>query len=137
MKVALKNVVDDFAIYAVEQGLLTKVQTIFAPASIFSLSEDIIQDIAGETEDSVAERDVSTTKLAILKKALDVLKRLDRRQSQGMSEVSPFINIVLTVFEYRPTCNPIKSGRARDYESPLTKAISKTEQILDWLAKTA
>lgn len=85
-KVALKNFIDDFAIYAVEQELLVKVQAIFTPNTIFTLQEDMIQDIAGETEDSIVERDSSTTKLATLKKALDVLKRLDRGHTQGTFE---------------------------------------------------
>lgn len=82
-KVALKNFIDDFAIYAVEQELLVKVQTIFTPATIFTLREDLIHDIAGETEDAIVERASSTAKLATLKKALDVLKRLDRGHTHG------------------------------------------------------
>lgn len=77
-QVAIKSFVDDFAIYAVEQELLVKVQTVFTPTIIFTLPEDVIEDIAGETEDSKMERKGSTRKLATLKKTLDVLKRLDR-----------------------------------------------------------
>lgn len=80
---ALKNFIDDFATYAVEQDLLVKLETIFTPTKIFSMSEDIIEDIAGETEESKVERESSMTKLATLKKALEVLKRLDRGQTQG------------------------------------------------------
>lgn len=83
IQVALKKFVDDFATFAVEQDLLVKLETIFTPAKIFTISEDVIEDIAGETEESKMERESSTTKLATLKKALEVLKRLDRGQTQG------------------------------------------------------
>lgn len=94
LQVALKKFVDDFAVYAVEHDLLAKVETLFTPATIFSLSEEMIEDIAGETEDSKLERESSTSKLASLQKALDVLKRLDRGHTHGM--LNPF-NVISTL----------------------------------------
>lgn len=55
-----------------------KLETIFVPSAIYYLKDDVVGDIAGETEESKEERDSSTAKLETLKKALDVLKRLDR-----------------------------------------------------------
>lgn len=74
----MQKFIDDFAIYAVEQDLLAKLETIFTHATIFKLSTELVEDIAGETEESKTERDSSATKHTILKKALDILRRLDR-----------------------------------------------------------
>lgn len=43
----------------------------------------MVEDIAGETEESKLERASSVAKLGTLKTTLDVLKRLDRGQTQG------------------------------------------------------
>lgn len=80
-KVAQKQFVDDFANYAVEQDLMIKLESIFAPGSIFGLDESTIEDIAGETEESKVEREQSSNKMTTLKQALDVLERLDRRST--------------------------------------------------------
>lgn len=81
-QVALKNVVDDFAEYAVQQNLLNKVETLFPPSTIFKLEEGTIEDIAGETEESKKERALYTRKLGALRTALDILQQLDRGRAK-------------------------------------------------------
>lgn len=74
----MKNFVDDFAIYAVEQEVMETVPKIFNPVTVLALDDDVIEEIAGETEESKMERKSSTAKLESLKSALDALRRLDR-----------------------------------------------------------
>ncbi|KAK5070463.1 hypothetical protein LTR64_000134 [Lithohypha guttulata] len=83
-EVALKNLVDDFAIYAVEQALMGQLEGLFPPSKIFQLSDDVVQDIADENEDIRNERALYTKKLKTLNNALDVLKRLDRGSSRNV-----------------------------------------------------
>lgn len=61
--------------------------SLFTPTTILTLDEDLIEDMAGETEESKLERSSSTQKLDTLKQALDVLKRLDRG---NVASTSPF-----------------------------------------------
>lgn len=77
MKVALKKVVDDTSVLAVEECLIQQLPTVFIPETVFSLSDDVIQRIAGETEESVAERERSTARLRVLETGLRDLSRLN------------------------------------------------------------
>ncbi|KAK5936896.1 hypothetical protein PMZ80_010834 [Knufia obscura] len=129
-KVALKYFTDDFAISAVEQALLTKVESLFSPAAILTLEEDLIEDIAGETEESKLERTSSTQKLGTLKQALDVLKRLDRGNVASMSPISllsgpePKENLKLTPSDRRDEVLTAKAGAA---DTARTIAAAKRE----------
>lgn len=78
LKVALKQFVDDFAIHAVEQALLARIEELFTPGSIFELEGELIAGIAGETKESQIERESSEAKLRMSRDALETLKRLDR-----------------------------------------------------------
>lgn len=134
--------------------MLAKLETIFTPAKIFTISEDIIEDIAGETEESKVERESSTTKLATLKKALEVLKRLDRGQTQGHSKpqtvkVEHLTNICDRVSEDASCVDlPLETPHSdtRDYwlKSNLDHSLSRKEKgklgpeerrrsVLEWL----
>lgn len=79
----MKNFVDDFAIYAVEHEVMERVPTIFSPATVFELPDDVVEEIAGETDESKMERGSSNAKLATLKSALDALRRLDHGNTQS------------------------------------------------------
>jgi len=89
--------VDDFANYAVEQDLMIKLESIFAPNSIFGLDESTIQNIASETKESKTEREQSTKKMETLKLALDVLERLDRRNTVGRFSFRSLLSVPTTV----------------------------------------
>lgn len=75
---AREKFIDDFAIQCVEEALLDKVKDAFNPRITYSLDKELVEDIAGETEESRVERAASMTKQASLEQALKVLKRLDR-----------------------------------------------------------
>jgi len=63
---------------------VAKVENLFSPDSIFKLEDELIRDVAGETEESQIERDSSTRKLDILKKAMHILKRLEQGHNQSI-----------------------------------------------------
>jgi hypothetical protein len=77
MKVALKKVVDDISVLAVEECLIQRLPTLFTPETVFNLDEDVIQRIAAESEESAAERERSTRRLRILETGLRDLSRLN------------------------------------------------------------
>ncbi|RMD44512.1 hypothetical protein DV735_g726, partial [Chaetothyriales sp. CBS 134920] len=70
-EVALKRIIDDFSIYAVEVWLLDKLPSLFDPETILGLDNERITKIAGESEDSVKERKTLTAKLEALKSTQD------------------------------------------------------------------
>lgn len=74
----MKFVVDDFGIHVIEECLLQKLPEIFTPSTVIGLADDIIEQVAAESEESKIERASCEGKLEILQRALSVLRRLDR-----------------------------------------------------------
>ena len=74
----MKFVVDDFGIHVIEECLLQKLSEIFTPSTVIGLADDIIEQVAAESEESKIERASCEGKLEILQRALSVLRRLDR-----------------------------------------------------------
>lgn len=77
MKVALKKVVDDISVLAVEECLIQQLPTLFMPEAVFNMDDDIIRGIAAESEESAAERERSTVRLRVLEMGLRDLSRLN------------------------------------------------------------
>ena len=84
-QVALKNVIDAFCMYAVDVCLLDPLPTIFTPEKVLMLDDKAIALIAGETQESITERDRLTKKLGVLMHTQKVLQRLDRHKPVGGS----------------------------------------------------
>jgi hypothetical protein len=84
MQVARKTLVDDFSVLAIEARLLEKLPEIFNPTVVSKLTDSVVEVIAGETEESKAERAAFMKKLQALEEALSVLHRLDKHRSTGM-----------------------------------------------------
>jgi GTPase SAR1 family protein len=84
IQVARKTLVDDFSVLAIEACLLEKLPEIFSPTVVSKLTDSVVEDIAGETEESKAERAAFLKKLQVLEETLSVLHRLDRHRPTGM-----------------------------------------------------
>ncbi|KIW23993.1 uncharacterized protein PV07_09733 [Cladophialophora immunda] len=75
-KVALKSVIDSFGVYAVEQCLLNELPEIFKPEIVFTLDDAMVTRIAGESLESLAEREKLNKKLKVLQDTMTTLRRL-------------------------------------------------------------
>ena len=64
--------------------MLEKLPEVFSPTVVSKLTDSVVEDIAGETEESKAERAASAKKLQMLEETLNVLHRLDRHRPTGM-----------------------------------------------------
>lgn len=76
-KVALKRVIDDVAVLAIEQCLMVPLKSILSRDMIDELEDEEIQDLAKESSQAISERIACSQKLKILKAGRDDLKRLD------------------------------------------------------------
>ncbi|KAK3306692.1 P-loop containing nucleoside triphosphate hydrolase protein [Chaetomium strumarium] len=81
-KVALKTLVDSISTLAIERCLVQKLPSILSPEIVCDLSDEEVKHIAGESNESAAERAQATEKLAVLENALADLKRLKVHGSQ-------------------------------------------------------
>lgn len=75
--------VDNVAALGIEQCLLSELAEIFSPTVVLGIPEKQLQEIAAETEDSLAERKRLQKKLGALEAGLKTLKRLNRHKSAG------------------------------------------------------
>ena len=67
----------------IEVCLLEKLPGLFDPEVVLGLGKDAITRIAGESEESIEERNVLTKKLAALKETQKMAYRLDRHKPKG------------------------------------------------------
>ncbi|KAK2744858.1 hypothetical protein FQN57_004182 [Myotisia sp. PD_48] len=75
-KVALKTVVDNIAVLAIESCLIKRLPELFVPENVLTLTDDVIEKIAMENEEAALERKSLTEKLQILEAGLWELSRL-------------------------------------------------------------
>ena len=68
---------NNFGNYAIERFLLDKITDVFVPEKVVLLNEAALQRIAGESEQSVAERDLLGKKLSSLRDEQKTLSRLN------------------------------------------------------------
>lgn len=74
-QVALKRFIDDVSVEVMESQLLSKLADILSAISIFDMPDETISRLAGESEDSRAERELLTRQLQVLKSGLDTCRR--------------------------------------------------------------
>ncbi|KAK8071806.1 hypothetical protein PG996_005154 [Apiospora saccharicola] len=67
-KVALKKFIDDFEVNVVEVCLMQKLPNLFSPLVVAGLSDETINEIAGENEDKIQKRQNLQDKLTALQK---------------------------------------------------------------------
>jgi hypothetical protein len=79
-QVAMKTIVDDFSVLAIEKCLVKRLPDLLSPETIVGLDDATISSIAAETEESRLERSRATEKLKVLESTLVVLRSLDRHQ---------------------------------------------------------
>ncbi|PBP22809.1 hypothetical protein BUE80_DR006361 [Diplocarpon rosae] len=77
-KVALKKLIDDVSIFAIERCLIQKLPDLLSSDVILDLTDEDVQRIAGESIESVAERARTVHKLQVLETGMAELKRLKR-----------------------------------------------------------
>lgn len=74
-QVALKRFLDDVAVEIVETKLIGALADILLPAAVFSMSDDVVERIAGEPEDHRRQREKLKKQLEVLGKGSDFCKR--------------------------------------------------------------
>lgn len=71
----MKRFVDDVAVEIVEIKLVAALADILLPASVFTMSDEMVERIAGESEDSRRQRQQLKNQLEVLGKGADFCKR--------------------------------------------------------------
>lgn len=74
-KVALKRFTDDVAVDLVEIELIQALSEIFSPITVFSMPPELVERIAGESDENRSTRDELSKQLEVLGKGSDFCKR--------------------------------------------------------------
>ncbi|TVY76848.1 Interferon-induced GTP-binding protein Mx3 [Fusarium oxysporum f. sp. cubense] len=80
-KVAVNRFIDDVSVLAIEDCLIGKLPSLFTSSNVAEMSDEELNFLAGETEESSAERGRLELKLGILEKGLQDLKSLYKRST--------------------------------------------------------
>ncbi|KAK1832585.1 P-loop containing nucleoside triphosphate hydrolase protein [Podospora conica] len=84
-KVALKRFIDDISVEVIEAQLVSKISDILSAVSICDMSDETISRLAGESEESRAEREQLNRQLCVLKSGLETCKRFASVRVSGDS----------------------------------------------------
>ncbi|KAI4709423.1 hypothetical protein J4E89_006172 [Alternaria sp. Ai002NY15] len=76
-KVALKRLIDDFAVLAVEACFIQELPTLFSPTDVMDLDDATVTALASESEESAGERKRFSDKLRILESGLRALQNVE------------------------------------------------------------
>ena len=68
-------VVDNIAVYAVEYGLVQKLEGFFSPSRVMKMSPDLIQAIAAEPPGAASQREQLSRKLEVLKTGIETCRK--------------------------------------------------------------
>lgn len=71
---ALKKIIDDFSVLAVEACLIERLPTLFSPADVVGINDATVAILASKDEESSAERARCNEKLKIFKDGLNALQ---------------------------------------------------------------
>jgi hypothetical protein len=83
----MKVAVDNIAVLGIEFCLLEKLSDMLSPDVVMNLDDTIVQEIAGEEEDSQKERVRALAKLQSLEAGLQTLRRLGRHKKGGKVDI--------------------------------------------------
>jgi hypothetical protein len=73
-QVALKRFVDDIAIEVIESKLIAPLYDIFSPITVTCMPADLVNRIAGESEENRTQREQLTKQLDVLIKGSETCK---------------------------------------------------------------
>ncbi|KAL2192898.1 P-loop containing nucleoside triphosphate hydrolase protein [Corynascus similis CBS 632.67] len=85
-KVAMKRFIDDVAVEVIEAKLMTALNNILSPMSVYEMSTIDVTLIAGESEETRAERDQLNKQLEVLRNGLATCKRFVELRISGGRE---------------------------------------------------
>ncbi|KAF2194529.1 hypothetical protein K469DRAFT_725843 [Zopfia rhizophila CBS 207.26] len=75
-KVAMKKIIDDFSVLAVEARLVQELPSLFCPADVIDIDDTTVAALASESEESLTERTLYREKLKILEDRLRALQNI-------------------------------------------------------------
>ncbi|KAI1495922.1 P-loop containing nucleoside triphosphate hydrolase protein [Biscogniauxia marginata] len=80
-QVAMKKFVDDFSVNAIEACLIQRLPEVFSPDVVWDLSEEAVESLGSEDDNTVKERIEVTKKLNVLERGLKDLDTFTSRSS--------------------------------------------------------
>ena len=82
-QVAFKRFIDDVAVEVIETCLVSTIADVLSPISVTTMDEDLVKKIAGESEETRAQRDELQKQVDVLTKGFTTCKHFVGEASYG------------------------------------------------------
>lgn len=83
IQIALKRFIDDVAVKVIEEKLLAVMTDILSPVAVFEMSDELVEMIAGESQESRTLRAQLTKQIDVLETGSETCKRFAGSQWIG------------------------------------------------------
>lgn len=87
-QIALERFIDNVCIEAIESKLISKLDTLFCPAKVITMSAEFVDAVAGETRESRASRQYASRQLEVLSRGAEACKRFLAERPPGKTRVA-------------------------------------------------
>jgi hypothetical protein len=81
---------DNVPTLAVQAPIIREISKIFCPTAVYSMDTDVVNRIAGETEEKIEERESILRRLSTLEKGALICKQYAKRPQHGIPPHTPF-----------------------------------------------
>ena len=87
-KVAMEKFTDDVSVLAIERCIMDKLSSIFSSDVICDMTDDDINELAGESPETAAQRKYLTEKLKVLEEGMEKLKKTGQTRQRAAGPVN-------------------------------------------------
>ncbi|KAL9128773.1 MAG: hypothetical protein Q9217_002622 [Psora testacea] len=109
-KVAMKSVIDNVAVHAIECCLIVGISDLLSPSSVLQMNQELLCGIAAETHQNQALREQTQRKLAVLQAGLEICRSHADRKSLSMLRLSHQAPRMLTLHTDRAEPSKFRFG---------------------------
>ena len=127
----MKRFVDDISVEVIEEQLISTLSSIFSPIAVPIMAAELVTQIAGESEESQAERERLKRQADVFKKGLETCKRFVQERTIGMIKQcgisARFVDLHATLVEVEVEADT--DHETSDFGSPFGLSVASDDNL--------